>query len=335
MPKDKGAKPQTTDNEPSGTSNRFRKKLDIADVVAKLLGAVAALIAVYIAHGYESKMSYTALINQREQAESSLRASMFQNLIDPIVGYTKGKKPDPDRERLLVELLTMNFHNHFELKPLLVDVSERLSPSHQGTISAERLELESVARRVMDRQIAMLRASGELMGEQRGPQNIWFRESHGSPPTSISCDKSIHGNDMSVTDAALFGEDWGQTVCVDSPDKEYQVGIAVTKADFKKRDVTVVVTVDRPVDNSTEEIYKLPIDFDLTPFDFPLTDNTQLDLDHRFAIMLYRMYDDPSDKTNRTLNLKFIWFPKGYVPERERPVNYLEMRRLLDMEKKY
>jgi len=39
-------------------------------------------------------------------------------------------------------------------------------------------------------------------------------------------------------------------------------------------------------------------------------------------------------KKDDTVHLKPVWFPKGYITERERPVNCLEVRKLLEVEKK-
>ena len=84
-------------------------------------------------------------------------------------------------------------------------------------------------------------------------------------------------------------------------------------------------------------------DFELSWFDFPLTDNTLLGDGTRFAIVLDQVYDMTgrfSDKTvaqmateaTRRAKINIIWFPKDYIAARERPTNYREFRRSLGLD---
>ena len=87
---------------------------------------------------------------------------MFHDLIGPIVGSEKSSgNISLDRQRLLVELLALNFHEHFELKPVMVHVDERLAHEEipgmdQSQRENARGSLRSVARRVLQSQLAML-----------------------------------------------------------------------------------------------------------------------------------------------------------------------------------
>src|SRR5436309_12737532 len=78
---------------------------------------------------FASKPAHRVSIqSQREQAESQLRASMFNSLISPIAGPQSGDKPMPvDREIILIELLAFNFNENFEMKPLMEDAIKRLA----------------------------------------------------------------------------------------------------------------------------------------------------------------------------------------------------------------
>jgi len=83
-------------------------------------------------------------------------------------------------------------------------------------------------------------------------------------------------------------------------------------------------------------------DFELSWFDFPLTDNTLLADGTRFAIVLDQVYDTNGrfndahvenavpDATRRA-RVNIIWFPKDYIAARERPTNYREFRRSLGL----
>ena len=64
----------------------MRNFVRIADVVFKGVAAFAGLFIVFVASSFQSSMTAATLQSQREQADSLLRASMFSDLIDSIVG---------------------------------------------------------------------------------------------------------------------------------------------------------------------------------------------------------------------------------------------------------
>ena len=143
---------------------------DNSDPILKLTGTFAILFGTWLATSYESKLTAVTLISEREQAESRLRASMFNNLISPISGPSK-EEIDPHRECVLVELLALNFHEHFEFKPLMMHVDKRLSETcyskdnNKKKITPQeakydRDSLRSIARRITDRQIKTLIKDG-------------------------------------------------------------------------------------------------------------------------------------------------------------------------------
>ncbi len=99
----------------------------ISKCAVPVIVAIITLIGYFGAAHIQSRMSATTLISQREQAESELRATMFKDLIGPIIGTKDQGKMDPKREGLLVGLLALNFGEHFEFKPLLIEVDEKLS----------------------------------------------------------------------------------------------------------------------------------------------------------------------------------------------------------------
>jgi len=267
--------------------------LEYIDSLSKLLAAGAIVVAAFVAQSYESRATSLSLLNQREESETQLRASMLQNLIEPIVGSKGGTDVAADREELLVELLTLNFHDHFEFKPLLMRVDARLASKQ---LAADRDALASVARRVIDRQINMLIAAQQAQaGKQASVTTFYFSPDASAAPTACN----------------------GKACQVQSPDHEWQVSITAWKIDRDKRTVSVSVSC-MPVRGHPLAwlrggiIERHGLDFELTQFDFPLTDYTQLDDQHRFAISLFDLGSDSGV-------IKVVWFPLGYVTERERP----------------
>mgnify|MGYP001099210281 CR=1 FL=1 len=314
----------------------------LLDWGVKLIAAMGVVFAVYVAKQYESKMSATTLLNQREQAESNLRAAMFHDLIDPVVGKpSEGKPMDADRVRLLVELLTLNFHEHFEFKPLLLEVDYRLrdeilkKDKNYKKYQQGRDSLRSVARRVFDRQVNMLRAEGERTNEKIDPVRVYFKKPGKGfklPGLHPKCDSWAEAGreteNNSNTQALFDGHGFSQTVCVTTQDKAYRLALSVESADFRNQEVKVQVAVFQETPSGGEVKPRDNFSFTLTPFDFPLTDNTEIDVDHRFAVSLDHMNEETKD-----LSLTLIWFPKKYITPRERPINYREIREILKLEK--
>ena len=149
-------------------SKAFGKWLmDNSDPILRLTGTLAIVIGTWIAHGYESKITAVTLLSEREQSESQLRASMFSNLITPVTGPQNAGEILPHRECLLVKLLALNFHEHFQFKPLMLHVDKRLSDIYnkkdgEDKKQAEynRKSLRSIARRITQKQIKTLLKEG-------------------------------------------------------------------------------------------------------------------------------------------------------------------------------
>ena len=126
-----------------------------------------------------------------------------------------------------------------------------------------------------------------------------------------------------------------QTVCFRSPDRKYVLGIGLHW--FKRSTLRANVYATVMSADLTKSIWYRT--FTVTPFDFPLTDNSRIDSSHRFALNLYDIIESGNgvETEGQTkipsyqLQFEVVWFPKGYVTERERPVNYLELRKFLDV----
>ncbi len=304
------------------------------DVLAKMIGALAIAVATLVVHNFESRMSVTNLLSQREQAETGLRASMLHDLVDPILNINSGP-PAPQRERLLVELLALNFHDHFELKPLLENVASKMDS--EGMAS-----LEQIARRVIDRQTNMLLATAESYDKTATVTTLFFQECATIENITRNCieddiwrekiekgyNQSSENLEVSVYDSPNFFNDMSSdSVCVFSPDGRVKIEIAVLGRTITPKRLNLSLNITKF--SGLKQLKYLNADFWITPFDFPMTDNMRLDPKHRFAVVLYEMPDDPE----QPIQLKLIWFPEGFITARERPVNYCEIRQMLGLAK--
>ncbi len=307
-------RPQTQASPPP-EGGRKVKPLEVIDAVAKLIAACALILGAYIANAYQSKLTETTILSQREQSETQLRASMFSSLIEPIIGPARGDAIPADRERLLVELMVLNFHEHFELKPLLLHADERLAAKKiegmtEQQIQDARESLRSIARRVTAQQIAsLIRENGP---DQTQPQgcNVYLINLKTQPSEEPA------GGTCQVNDT------FENVVRVESPDKRYTLNLVASNPDWENETFTMSVNLATNTQDGAQKYQDLAYNFTLTWYDLPLTDNTLLPDGNRFSFSLAAVMK------GRAATLRLIWFPKDYVTPRERPLDsrqYLEL----------
>jgi len=316
---------------------------------------------------YESKMTAAQLISSREQAESSLRASMFSALIGPIVG--KDVDPDnitPEHEVLLAELLTLNLSENFEFKPLLRHIDSTISDlieenersgnkERKKKLEREQRYLLSIASKIRDRQIAMI-SNGKNGNEKMCLERLYFTEPHDNILSDY--EKRRKNAHFAVTSYSSVSADIqqlginlgiGQEICLFSPDHKVALTISIKPYWDKGSFWVYVNAVTNPnhiaqnthfasqlkytscttaTKISRETVFDAT--FMVTPFDFPLTDNTLLADGNRFAITIEKVSDNPEWVGKpRNVVFKVIWFPKSYFSPRERPINYEDIRKKL------
>lgn len=131
------------------------KKHDKMDLVTKIVTAVGALLAgifiPIVIHYNEEKnretQLYVQIMTQREQSDSALRSQMFNSLISSYFGQEILK--DPDKQMMYLHLLTLNFQEFFDARPLFEDLDKRIS-------GEKRERLLAIARDAADRQVNLL-----------------------------------------------------------------------------------------------------------------------------------------------------------------------------------
>jgi hypothetical protein len=266
---------------------------------------------------------------------------MFTSLIAPLVGTQKDGSIPADRERLLAELLALNFHENFELKPLMEDASQRLADEAQSKPQTPRAPdprepLWSVARRIAERQKASIswewatyksnkRRDASLSVLLLGPWRTAAQSTvQGCEVYFLTIDPSPRRPDIvkagpSCELTAAFKE----TIELASPDGNYTLRLVVTEPDWKNQTVKFSAQPfhsNQEGTNPTDPTFA----FHMTWFDLPLTDNTLLPDGNRFAAYLRTFYPEL-----QKVVVAVMWFPKGYFTPRERPLNYNEVQELL------
>ncbi|MCC7203156.1 MAG: hypothetical protein IT393_10925 [Nitrospirae bacterium] len=125
------------------------------DIITKTVTAIGALLAgifipVVINYNQEKNREtqlYVQIMTQREQSDSALRSQMFNSLISSYFGQDIVR--DPEKQMMYLHLLTLNFQEFFDARPLFEDLDNKVTP-------AQRSRLISIARDAADRQVNML-----------------------------------------------------------------------------------------------------------------------------------------------------------------------------------
>jgi hypothetical protein len=330
----------TPDNAPPGAvrTSRWRENARFAaDVVNTLAIPIATLgatiVGVHLTNSLKEREiaianenNVQSLRNQREQSETALRSAMFRELVGPLLqGETAagsaggpGDLPRAQRLALLAELLTLNFHEHFELGPLL-----RYVDTLPGQTDETRARLRGTARRVISRQLAPMLAVGEGGGE--GPPGflelsldsdinapIDARLSCALPEAAAAAAAGTGAVTLQCSETAV-----GAPLKVTSPDGRDRLQISFRAVNWADETVGIYALVldeqQAPQQNTP------PIEFTLSPYSLPFSDNTLLSSGNRFGIYLTRV--DVVPDVVRVMRLSFVWFPRDFVPPRERPLD--------------
>ncbi len=261
-----------------------------------------------------------SLRNQREESETNLRSAMFRELVGPLLQSEADEAaagntdlPRAQRLALLAELLALNFHEHFELGPLL-----RYVDTLPGQTEEARTRLRSTSRRVISRQLAPLLSTAALSAE-RNPSFLEISlNSDGMEAADklLSCavPKSASAASGSLT-LNCSSSAQGAPLRIVSPDGRDSLQLNIRAVSWAAQTVgiySVLLGADGESQGHTP-----PIEFTLSPYSFPFSDNTLLPSGNRFGIYLTRIDDIPG--VARIMRLSFVWFPKDFVPPRERP----------------
>jgi len=304
----------------------------INSLAIPLLTVAATIVGIYATNTLKEREIAIAnennsqsLRNQREESETNLRSAMFRELVGPLLQSEteqvgKGDNADLPRAQrlaLLAELLALNFHEHFELGPLL-----RYVDTLPGQTAEARARLRSTSRRVISRQLAPLLASVTTDTAARNPA---FQEislvSDGTEPAEalLSCALPESAAAPSSTSGAITlncsATAIGAPLRIVSPDGRDKLQVNVRAVSWAAQTVGIYsILLDA---KGESQAHTPPIEFTLSPYSFPFSDNTLLPSGNRFGIYLTRLDDIPG--VARIMRLSFVWFPKEFVPPRERP----------------
>ena len=315
---------------------------EILDWIVKLLPVIAMVLLAVVAENYKASLTASTLLSEREKADSQLRTEMFSKLVDFISGARSGADVSLEREQLLAELLALNFHEHIGLKPLLTHVDARLARLARESVDIDnakasaarsaRESFRSVARTVISRQTAMLiLRSGD--GSKESGEQIQELDI-GMPNLNPAFAEKLKQKKIQV-------KTFAELIEVENPARTHRLYLIVSQPNWDSE--TFHVEVGSSALKPGGEVKFAHRDFELSWFDFPLTDNTLLGNGRRFAIVLDQVYDtdgriegakldQAKSNVTKRVRISIVWFPKDYIAALERPINYREFRRSLGLD---
>jgi hypothetical protein len=130
---------------------------------------------------------------------------------------------------------------------------------------------------------------------------------------------------------------------VSSLDCEDRLSILFADLDWAANTVRVLATSSPKAAGddaaaAPEPIIPEFVEFTLSPYAMPFSDNTLLRSGNRFGLYLRQI--EPSrepctppacDPSTRLMRLSLIWFPRDFIPPRERPTDFEEIRNALKL----
>ena len=283
-----------------------------------------------------------SLMNQREQSDMLLRSTMFRELVGALLSGNVGGKQESAQsaEQLAVtaELLTLNFHESFELGPALRHVDQLPGQTPQA-----RARLRSAARRVISRQLMVLLPERLPDVDTFAPPyvELFLR---GDPEDADSAAAAALQLPTCRTEGTPDSRSASvQLVCsrgrrttsdgkavvtapltITSPDGRDRVIVALWSLNWQDQSVAVFASLVPTEQRAAPRALGggppwHGVSFTLTTFSMPYSDNTLLPSGNRFG--LYITSIDDMRGVGQLMKVAFVWFPRSFVPPQERPFN--------------
>jgi len=323
---------------PSSLSGRLES-------AAKLLAAVSAVISAIVIpvflNSYTEKNRRAELflrtMTEREKSDTDIRQSMFQSLLTGYLGSLKEDFVKADEESLrrrimFLELLTVNFQEFFNAKPLFEDVYRRL----ERNLEAATTEKDRRTWTALEEQL--IRASTNIVSRQaRMLNNIGTSAVFNITQGESICVRLYDREDFAVlrrSDRASLFRSFDAGPCLEPPGASAGRGagstggaVAEPRGDSRRQSLeitplaiskawaTVQVGIHEDVFDKrvfTGSLLRGSITFDISYFDLPYMDNTKMSDGSRFALVLRGVAGD-------SVEIEAIRFRNDFISLRDRP----------------
>ena len=286
----------------------------------------------------------TELLSRREQSESELRKDMFGTILKGFIDPDKKlATPESLSDRLLkLELLALNFGDSLSIGPIFQEINRQIytpaSYPDQGNMALDKADfidrLEGLARRVMDRQIAVIATAGinsnsivvDVSSDRvtRGRTYRWPDDCVADNyPDMSEEDRDVMVIQMSCLSLKGIARNLMMVLSDVDPDMktvrvELDIDTAKPVAGSSRKCVEAVLLCESLSDDCQVVIERgEPINFTLDRFNFPMVDNIMLSNHQRFAIILHKFKLATEDAPGE-IRLKGVLFPGEYAGLRDK-----------------
>jgi hypothetical protein len=179
---------------------------------------------------------------------------------------------------LNLELLTYNFHESLNLKPLFAHMDRQIAASSEPGKAGYLTRLNQIAREIATRQMVLLEQVGRKFS-----RTIDFEALKTAGYVELAPEKlSLQGTEREFT-------------------------LSVLSANPKTRDIRMEMGVRTLDGSSSMQLRK----FQVGHYDFPMIDNTRLSNDQRAAVVLTQASDASAEIT-------LVYFPGSYASLKEK-----------------
>ena len=293
-------------------AERNVKRLEIVKAVGMpLVTLIVTLLGGYYFTGLSkdrearesSERLYAQLLTQREQSDALIRKDMFGVVINRFL--SDGKKEDLSNKVLQLELLANNFNQSLDLAPLFKDLSRNLTPGGSPPspqMADLKKRLDNSAANLLFKQVNSLARRGYVK-DFPTPLSHW-EEHFGVPFIDERLPlkrlvPAVADDPTRADDTVLFR---AEIVDVAVERREVEIRLRVY---FSNK-------IDKDVDRH----------FWVSPFDFPMLDNTQLPHGLRTSVVISDFFvpDGPPQEREANSSVRFhlVVFPAASASFKER-----------------
>jgi hypothetical protein len=206
---------------------------------------------------------YTELLSSREQAESSLRKDMFLSIIQTFFRPDASGVPDLEARMLNLELLTYNFHESLNLKPLFAHMNRVIAAAPKPKKDQYDARLRQITREVATRQMVLLEQVG-----QKFSRNV----------------------DFEMVKKTGYLELPQETLVLRGKERQFSLAVLAVNPETQEMRMEMVI---RTKGDPNMQLRR----FNVGNYDFPMIDNTRLSDDQRAAVVVTQSNQDSADIT--------------------------------------
>jgi len=332
--------------------NLWGKLESLAKILAGFSAVISAILVPLFLNSYTEKNRRAEMLVQtmteREKSDTDIRQSMFQSLLTGYLGAVKEDfvKADEDsfRRRItFLELLTVNFQEFFNAKPLFEDVyagmERKRAMAQSGAEQKKWDDLENqvigVSMGIVTRQSTVLNSIGTnvVFNVDKGNSicvRLFSREDFANlrkrDGTSFESFKPGHCIEKSTIEKGSSGNNEPEAAEPKGDSRRQSLEIKPVAVD--KAYATVQVGIyDHVFEGKVLQgsLLDRSFQFAISYFDLPYMDNTQMSDGSRFSLILRSIAGD-------SVEIEAIRFRSDYISLRDRPL-FEEMLQKLEKNK--